>query len=52
MQATLELARRFLHIFDGSGGPHGFAAWAGIGVRTAVGAFDDLAGELLLYGRH
>ena len=45
-QATLELARRFLHIF-GPAGPHGFAAWAGIGVRTAVGAFDDLAGELL-----
>jgi hypothetical protein len=45
-QATLELARRFLHIF-GPAGPHGFGAWAGIGVRRAVGAFDDLAGELL-----
>ena len=45
-QATLELARRFLHIF-GPATPHGFAEWAGIGVRSAVEAFDDLAGELL-----
>jgi hypothetical protein len=45
-QATLELARRFLHIF-GPATPHGFAKWAGIGVRTTVGAFDDLSGELL-----
>ena len=45
-QATLELARRFVHIF-GPATPHGFAEWAGIGVRTAVSAFDDLAAELL-----
>jgi hypothetical protein len=45
-QATLELARRFLHIF-GPARPHGFAGWAGIAAKTAVAAFDDLAGELL-----
>lgn len=45
-EATLELARRFVHLF-GPATPQGFAAWAGIGARTAVGAFDDLAGELL-----
>ena len=45
-QATLELARRFVHIF-GPATPHGFARWAGIGVRGAVGTFDELAGELL-----
>ena len=45
-QATLELARRFLHVF-GPTTPRGLAGWAGIGVRSAVAAFDDLAGELL-----
>ena len=45
-QATLELARRFLHIF-GPATPQGFADWAGIGIRRAAEAFDDLAGELL-----
>lgn len=43
-QATLELARRYLHIF-GPATPEGFAKWAGIGARKAVGAFDDLGSE-------
>ena len=46
-QATLELARRFVHIF-GPATPHGFAEWAGIAVRRAASAFDDLAAELVL----
>ena len=46
VQATLELARRFVHVF-GPATPHGLAEWAGIGARAAAGAFDDLAGELL-----
>ncbi len=45
-QATLELARRFVHIF-GPATPHGLAEWAGIAVRTAASAFDDLAAELM-----
>ncbi len=45
-QATLELTRRFVHVF-GPATPHGFAEWAGIAVRTAIVAFDDLASELL-----
>jgi hypothetical protein len=45
-QATLELARRFLHVF-GPATPRGFGGWSGIGGRSAVEAFDDLAGELL-----
>ena len=44
--ATLELARRFVHVF-GPATPQGFAKWAGLGVRQAAGAFDELAGELL-----
>ena len=44
--ATLELARRFLHIF-GPAGPSGFGKWAGIGARHAARAFDDLRGELV-----
>jgi hypothetical protein len=43
-QATLELACRYLHVF-GPATPEGFAKWAGIGGRKAVGAFDDLGGE-------
>jgi hypothetical protein len=43
-QATLELARRFLHIF-GPATPEGFARWAGIEARKAVEAFDGLGGE-------
>jgi Winged helix DNA-binding domain len=45
-EATRELARRFLHVF----GPErhdGFAKWAGLGVRQAVRAFDELSPELL-----
>ena len=45
-QATLELARRYLHVF-GPATPEGFAKWAGIGARKAVGAFDDLGGALI-----
>jgi hypothetical protein len=45
-QATLELARRFLHIF-GPAGPEAFGKWAGIGVQTANRAFDDLGTELI-----
>jgi hypothetical protein len=40
-EATLELARRYLHVF-GPATPEGFARWAGIDARKAVGAFDDL----------
>lgn len=43
-EATLELARRFLHVF-GPAGPEAFGKWAGIGVQTAVRAFDDLGAE-------
>jgi len=45
-QATMELARRYLHVF-GPATPHGFAKWAGIGARKAARAFDDLRGELI-----
>jgi DNA glycosylase AlkZ-like len=45
-EATLELARRFLHIF-GPAGQTAFAEWAGIGAKTAVRAFDDLGAELI-----
>jgi len=44
--ATLELARRFLHVF-GPATPAGFASWAGIAAREAVRTFDDLEGELI-----
>ena len=44
--ATLELARRFLHIF-GPAGPEGFGKWAGIGTRHAARAFDELRTELI-----
>ncbi len=46
VEATLELARRFLHVF-GPSGPEAFAKWAGLGAKEAVSAFDELAGELL-----
>jgi hypothetical protein len=45
-EATLELARRYLHVF-GPSRPDGFGKWAGIGIRKAVRAFDDLAAELI-----
>ena len=44
--ATLELARRFLHIF-GPARQEGFGRWAGIGTRHAARAFDDLRAELV-----
>jgi hypothetical protein len=46
MEATRELARRYLHVF-GPGTPDGFAKWAGMGTRTAVGVFDDLDRTLI-----
>jgi hypothetical protein len=45
-EAMLELARRYLHVF-GPTGPAAFGKWAGIGVQTAVRAFDDLRAELV-----
>jgi Winged helix DNA-binding domain len=45
-EATLELARRYLHVF-GPGTPKGFAKWASIGARKAVEVFDDLGKELI-----
>jgi hypothetical protein len=44
--ASLELARRFLHVF-GPARPEAFAKWAGVGARKAVGVFDDLDTELI-----
>ena len=44
-EASLELARRYLHIF-GPTTPEGFARWAGIGIRKAVAVFDDLGTAL------
>jgi hypothetical protein len=45
-EATLELARRYVHIF-GPAIPVAFGKWAGIGARTAARAFDELGTELL-----
>ena len=45
-EATRELARRYLHVF-GPARRDGFAKWAGLGVRQAVRAFDELVAELL-----
>ena len=45
-EATLELARRYLHIY-GPAGPEAFGKWAGIGVPKAVRVFDDLGTELI-----
>jgi len=45
-EATLELARRFLHIF-GPTGAGAFGRWAGIGARKAVATFADLEAELI-----
>jgi winged helix DNA-binding protein len=46
VEATLELARRYLHVF-GPATPEGFAKWAGIGARKAVEVFDDLGSTLI-----
>jgi Winged helix DNA-binding domain len=45
-KATLELARRYLHIF-GPAKAEAFGKWAGIGTPTAVRVFDDLGTELI-----
>jgi hypothetical protein len=46
MEATLELARRYLHVF-GPATPEGFAKWAGVGARKAVEVFNDLGSALI-----
>ena len=45
-EASLELARRYLHVF-GPATPEGFAKWAGIGTRKAASVFDDLGTALI-----
>jgi hypothetical protein len=45
-EATLELARRHLHVF-GPTRAEAFAKWAGLGAREAVRAFEDLGAELI-----
>jgi hypothetical protein len=45
-QATLELARRHLHVF-GPARADAFAKWAGIGAQVAVRALEDLDAELI-----
>jgi hypothetical protein len=45
-EATVELARRYLHVF-GPAGAETFSKWAGIGAQKAVRAFDDLRTELI-----
>jgi hypothetical protein len=45
-EATLELARRHLHVF-GPTRPAAFAKWAGIGAREGVRAYEDLGEELI-----
>jgi hypothetical protein len=45
-EALLELARRFLHVF-GPASSKAFGKWAGIGVATAAGAFDELGAEVI-----
>jgi hypothetical protein len=45
LEARLELARRYLHVF-GPSTPEGFAKWAGIGVPSGGEAFAGLIGEL------
>lgn len=47
--ATLELARRYLHVF-GPATPQGFGRWAGIGAREAAAAFGELERELIPVG--
>lgn len=45
-EATLELARRHLHVF-GPTRSEAFARWAGIGAREALRAYEDLGAELI-----
>jgi hypothetical protein len=46
VEATVELARRYLHIF-GPATTAAFAKWAGIGAAAAARAFGDLDTELI-----
>jgi hypothetical protein len=46
VEARLELARRFLHVF-GPSTEDAFASWAGIGRGEAVGAFEGLGKPLV-----
>jgi hypothetical protein len=46
MNARLELARRYLHVF-GPSTPGAFANWAGIGSREARAAFEGLETEVI-----
>ena len=46
LEARLELARRYLHVF-GPSTASAFVNWAGIGSREARAAFDGLAAELI-----
>jgi hypothetical protein len=45
-EASLELARRYLHVF-GPTTPSSFTEWAGIATRRGPGIFDALASSLL-----
>jgi hypothetical protein len=45
-EATLELARRYLHVF-GPARPDGFGKWASIGAGKAVRTFAELGAELV-----
>lgn len=44
-EARLELARRYIHIF-GPATPEAFATWAGIGLLSAINAFETLGTSL------
>lgn len=46
LEARLELARRFLHVF-GPGSAQAFAEWAGVKRGEARAAFDALGGEIV-----
>jgi hypothetical protein len=46
LEARRELARRYLHVY-GPGTALGFAKWAGLKARSAVGAFDALTDSLI-----
>ncbi len=45
-EATLELARRYLHVF-GPATPAGFSKWASLAARKAATAFGDLGAEVI-----
>ena len=46
MEATLELARRYLHVF-GPATQAGFGKWAGVGVRKAAEVFEHLSSAVI-----